>query len=315
MKEILIKKNDAGQRLDKFIRKAFPDMPQSLLYRAIRTRHIKLNGKRPEPSDRLCEGDTLCIFLSDDVLTKKTKAVTQLPAVDVVYEDENIMLVNKPVGLSVHEDETDNPDTLIARIINMLTKSGQYDPKEENSFAPALCNRLDRNTCGIVIVAKTAQALRIMNKMIAERRLSKKYLCLVHGLPEQKSATLKAYIRKDTQKKHSYVTDNPTKGALTMLTKYSVIKSDGNISLLSVELLTGRTHQIRAHMAHIGHPLVGDGKYGSNELYRKSGHRWQALCAHSLTFRFNGEGESLNYLDKMTFSVPEPDFVNEIKQQ
>lgn len=315
MKEIIIQKNDAGQRLDKFIRKAFPDMPQSMLYRAIRTRHVKLNGKRPEPSDKLCEGDSLCIYLSDDVLIKKDRSITDLPPVEAVFEDENIMLVNKPVGLSVHEDETDNPDTLIARVLNHLSKKGEYDPEKENSFVPALCNRLDRNTCGIVIVAKNAEALRIMNRMVAERRLIKKYLCLVHGVPEVRAATLKAFIRKDTQKKHSYVTDKPTKGALTMLTKYELLKTNGSISLFSVELLTGRTHQIRAHMAHIGHPLVGDGKYGSNELYRKSGHRWQALCAHSLSFDFKGEGEALSYLDKRTFSVPEPEFVNEVKQR
>ncbi len=314
MREIVIKKNDADQRLDKFIHKAFPDMPQSLLYKAIRTKHIKLNGKRPQASDRLCEGDKLNIYLNDDLLIRRTKELADLPDVDVIFEDKNIMLVNKPVGLSVHDDESNNEDTLIARVLNRLSKNGEYSPEEENSFVPALCNRLDRNTCGIVIIAKNAESLRIMNRMVAERRMIKKYLCLVHGVPEKKSATLKAFIRKDTQKKHSFVTDKPVKGALTMLTKYEILKTNGRISLLSVELLTGRTHQIRAHMAHIGHPLVGDGKYGNNELYRKSGYRWQALCAHSLTFNFSGEGESLSYLDEMTFSIPEPDFVNEINR-
>lgn len=313
MKELTVGRNDAGQRLDKFITKAFPDMPWTLLYRAVRTKHVKLNGKRAQPADRLCEGDTVTLYLNDDVLTKKAREVRELPPVEVVYQDANIMLVNKPVGLSVHDDESGCEDTLIARVLKMLSDSGEYSPDEENSFVPALCNRLDRNTCGIVIIAKNADALRTMNRMIAERRVKKHYLCLVHGVPEKKSATLKAYIRKDTEKKHSYVTDEPADGALTMITRYELIKTNGSVSLLSVDLMTGRTHQIRAHMAHIGHPLVGDGKYGSNELYRKSGRKWQALCANSVTFDFGGEGEALNYLEGKTFSVPDPDFVNDVK--
>ena len=315
MKELTIGKNDAGQRLDKFISKAFPQMPQSMLYRAVRTRHIKLNGKRCEPSDRLCEGDTVAIFLTDDVLTKKQREISELPPVEVVYQDENVMLVNKPAGLSVHDDESGDADTLIARVTKMLADAGEYDPAAENSFAPALCNRIDRNTCGIVIVAKNAEALRIMNKMIAERRVHKRYLCLVHGVPEPKSATLKAFIRKDEEKKRSFVTDEPSKGALTMITRYEVLKTDGAVSLLSVDLVTGRTHQIRAHMAHIGHPLVGDGKYGSNDLYRKSRRKYQALCAASVAFDFGGEGEALGYLDGKIFSVPEPDFVSDFKRR
>ncbi len=315
MKELVIGRNDAGQRLDKFISKAFPFMPQSLLYRAVRTKHIKLNGKRCEPSARLSEGDTVTVFLNDDVLTRKERRVADLPPVDVVYQDKNVLLVNKPVGLSVHDDESGDPDTLIARVIKALTDSGEYSPDAENSFVPALCNRIDRNTCGIVIVAKNAEALRIMNRMIAERRVKKHYLCLVHGVPEPRSATLKAFIRKDEEKKRSFVTDEPVKGALTMITKYEVLKTDGDISLLSVDLMTGRTHQIRAHMAHIGHPLVGDGKYGSNALYRKSGRRAQALCAVSVEFDFGGEGEALEYLDGKSFSVPEPDFAREIRRR
>ena len=315
MKETVIGKNDAGQRLDKFISKAFPHMPQSMLYRAVRTKHVKLNGRRCEPSDRLSEGDVVSIYLTDEVLTKKERSIAELPPVEVVYQDENVMLVNKPVGLSVHDDESGEPDTLIARVIKMLADSGEYDPDAENSFVPALCNRIDRNTSGIVIVAKNAEALRIMNRMIAERRVHKRYLCLVHGVPEPKSATLKAYIRKDEKEKRSFVTDEPAKGALTMITKYEVLKTDGDVSLLSVDLLTGRTHQIRAHMAHIGHPLVGDGKYGSNALYRKSGRKYQALCAVSVTFDFGGEGEALGYLDGKTFSVPEPDFAGAVRQR
>ena len=224
------------------------------------------------------------------MLTKKERSVADLPPVDVVYQDGNVMLVNKPAGLSVHDDESGDPDTLIARVIKALADSGEYSPDAENSFVPALCNRIDRNTCGIVIVAKNAEALRIMNRMIAERRVKKRYLCLVHGVPEPKSATLKAFIRKDEEKKRSFVTDEPAKGALTMITKYDVLK-------------------------HIGHPLVGDGKYGSNALYRKSGRRSQALCAVSVEFDFGGEGEALEYLDGKSFSVPDPDFAREIKQR
>ena len=307
MKEVIIKKNDAGQRLDKFLVKAF-DLPQSLLYKSIRTKKIKRNRKRTEASVILEEGDSLQLFLAPSFFGEKSN---DCPLGDirvnlsVIYEDENILLVNKPAGVSVHEDEDTKNNTLIVHIQAYLYQKGEYNPLEEQSFAPALCNRIDRNTSGIVICAKTAEALRIMNEKIKERELDKFYLCVVHGIPEEKSATLYGYLIKDEKTKQVRVFDkNPPRGAKEIRTRYQVIAKKENMALLEVELLTGRTHQIRAHLAHIGHPLLVDGKYGQNKEDRQRGYKYQALCSYRLRFSFRTDGGILSYLDGREFSIP-----------
>ena len=251
MKEWIIKENDAGQRLDKFLQKAAPALPKSMMYKALRTKHIKLNGKRAEISARLAPGDRVTLYLKDEFFAKDSRdAFLQAPAaVRVVYEDGNILLADKPSGLVVHEDERQGADTLIHRVQHYLYHKGEYDPAAEASFAPALCNRIDRNTEGIVIVAKNAEALRLLNQCIRDRELHKFYLCLLKGVPRPKEATIKAIMRKDEREKKVAVIDKPDPGGKTMVTRYRVLKAKGKVSLCEVELLTGRTHQIRAHMA------------------------------------------------------------------
>lgn len=306
MKEIKIQKNDAGQRLDKFLTKAL-DLPQSLLYKSIRTKKIKCNRRRAEPNQILVEGDVLQCFLPPDMLEKKatTHAFSSIKVhLDIVYEDEHLMLVNKPVGLSVHEDETTEVNTLITYIQTYLYQKGEYDPEAEQSFAPALCNRIDRNTSGIVIAAKTAEALRVMNEKIKNREIDKFYLCAVHGVPNPKSALLTGYLIKDEKSNTVKVYDkNPPRGAKTIKTRYTVLQAKGDSALCEVELLTGRTHQIRAHMAHIGHPLIGDGKYGHNKEDRERGQKYQALCSYKLRFSFVGEPTALDYLNHKEFKL------------
>ena len=310
MREIKIGINDAGQRLDKFITKAL-DMPMSLLYKSIRTKKIKVNRKRAENNTILQVGDTLQLFISDDFFKEKaenTELSSITPRLNIVYEDENIMLVNKAPGVSVHEDEHTSKNTLITHILAYLYQKGEYNPENEHSFTPALCNRIDKNTGGIVIAAKNAEALRVMNEKIKLRELDKRYLAAVHGIPEKKSATLHGYLLKDENTNTVKIFDkNPPRAAKPIETRYTVIATAGGNALLEVELLTGRTHQIRAHMAHIGHALIGDGKYGVNQADRKKGYKYQALYSYKLTFKFVGEPTVLEYLNGKTFSINKKD--------
>ena len=314
MREIKIAKNDAGQRLDKFLTKAL-DLPVGLLYKSIRTKKIKVNRKRAENNTVLNEGDVIQCFLAEEFFGKLDESgdvslsLDKIqPKLDIVYEDENIMLLNKRPGVSVHEDEDSKVNTLIAHVQAYLYQKGEYNPKDEQSFAPALCNRIDRNTGGIVIAAKTAEALRVMNEKIKLREIDKFYLAAVHGIPKKKEDTLTGYLLKDEKLNKVRVYDtNPPRGAKNIITKYKVVATRGSDALIEVELLTGRTHQIRAHMAHIGHPLVGDGKYGVNKGDRANGYKFQALYSYKLRFSFKGEGTVLEYLNGKEFSIPKKD--------
>ena len=311
MHELKIGKNDAGQRLDKFITKAL-DMPMSLLYKSIRMKKIKVNRKRAEISTRLSEGDTVQCFLPDEFFTKTAEEDSLgriTPHLDIIFEDENIILLNKRPGVSVHEDEKGSTNTLITHVQAYLYQKGEYDPEGEMSFAPALCNRIDRNTGGIVIAAKNAEALRVMNEKIKLREIDKFYLAAVHGIPTPTEATISGYLLKDDKNNIVRVYDkNPPRGAKKIRTKYKVVARNDSTALVEVELLTGRTHQIRAHMAHIGHPLVGDGKYGINKSDRQKGYKYQALYSYKLRFNFSEGTETvLDYLNGKEFSISKKD--------
>ncbi len=310
MRELTIKKNDAGQRLDKFLFKALPDLPGALLYKSIRTKKIKRNRRRTDPAEILCEGDTLQLFLSEEFFTEQVGATEALigirPRLDILYEDKNILLLNKPENVSVHEDEGNRNNNLLVHLQAYLYQRGEYDPAAEQSFAPALCNRLDRNTAGILIAAKNAEALRVMNEKIKNREIDKFYLAAVHGAPSPREATLLAYLRKDAASNTVRIYDrNPPRDAKEIKTRYRTLSVRGELALLEVELLTGRTHQIRAHMAHLGHPLLGEGKYGINRADRARGYRSQALCSYRLRFSFRERGTVLDYLDGRVFSLPQ----------
>lgn len=315
MKSFTVGKNDAGKRLDKFIQKAMPGLPNSLMYKFIRTKHIKVNGKRAEISTKLELGDIIEAWIKDEFFEKGDPKYDFLSApvkLDIVYEDENIILVDKKQGVLVHPDDKEYSDTLIGRIQHYLYDKGEYRPEEENSFKPSLANRIDRGTGGIVIAAKNAQSLKILCEKIKEREIDKQYLAVIHGVPEKREATLEGFLEKNESKNKVYLKSVKQDGNLTIKTRYRVIKSKNNLSLIEVDLLTGRTHQIRAHMASVGHPLLGDGKYGKLANDKKLGFSRQALYSYKLTFNFKTDGGILDYLNGKTFTVNKVWFAEEL---
>lgn len=315
MKTFTVTKNDASLRLDKFIVKNCPALPSSLMFKYIRTKRIKVNGKRAEISTRLQEGDTVEAYINDEFFVSVQPKYDFLSAparLDIVYEDENILLTDKKQGLLVHPDKNEYGDTLIARIQHYLYDRGEYKPQDENSFRPALANRIDRNTGGIVIAAKNAESLRILCDKIKYREIEKKYLAVIHGVPKKKSDLLEGYLEKNEDKNKVFLKSGKTDSSLTIKTRYNVLESRAGLSLVEVELLTGRTHQIRAHMASIGHPLLGDGKYGKSASDKKMGFDKQALYSYSLKFDFRTDAGILSYLNGKRFTVKEVWFAEQL---
>jgi len=311
MKEFEISKNDASQRLDKFITKAVPRLPLSLMQKYIRTKRIKVNNKRSQKDYRLIEGDTVQLYINDEFFEAKYEDENDFiklkTSLDIVYEDENIILINKPKGMLCHDDDKESFNTLANHIKSYLYHKNEYDPQSENSFVPSLCNRIDRNTQGIVIAAKNAASLRIMNEKIKNREIDKYYICIAHGYFKEKCGILKGYLTKDSVKKEIKVYKSKVPGAMSIITGYTVLNEKDGLSLVEVKLETGRTHQIRAHFASVGHPLLGDGKYGTNASNKQYGLKSQALCSYKLKFNFKTDGDILSYLNGKTFEIDLPE--------
>lgn len=307
MKEFYINKNDAGQRLDKYITKSFPLLPQSLMYKYIRSKRIKVNNKRSEISYRLKENDLVSLYINDEFFEAAKPKYDFLNAgknIKIVYEDENIILIDKPAGILSHPDEDNYTDTAITRVKRYLYEKGEYEPDNEMSFAPALVNRIDRNTCGIIIAAKNAEALRILNEKLKNRELHKLYLCVVIGKLKNTSGLIEGYLEKNEKQNRVYISERSTDKSKAIATKYNVLGYKNGLSLVEVELLTGRTHQIRASFSHLGNPLLGDGKYGTNAQNKQfGGYKKQFLYSYKLAFDFETDAGILNYLNGKSFEV------------
>ena len=314
MRQITINKNDAGQRLDKFLSKRFKTMPKSLMYKYLRTKYIKLNGKKIQPDVFLSEGDVLTFYIRDEFFEEQ-KSYDFLKAgkeLDIVYEDENILLIDKKIGVICHQDNRYDADALNLRVLRYLYEKGEYDPEADKSFTPALCNRIDRNTGGIVIAAKNAEALRVMNQKIRDNELKKYYLCIVKGCPKPNHAILTAYHFKDEITNKVSVSDHPWDGYKKIVTEYTVIKPSSELSVCEVLLHTGRTHQIRAHMAYIGHPLLGDEKYGDRKLNARHRMKRQTLYSYKLQFCFTSPAGCLENLNDKSFEVKHIPFLDKV---
>ena len=313
MRELTIGKNDAGQRLDRFVSKSLPLLPPALLQKYIRIKRIKCNGARCERSQRLNEGDVLQLYINDEFFEQPREDNLFLtlfqPKLDILYEDENLLLLDKRPGLVVHADETEKVNTLINHVQAYLYQKREWNPKWENAFTPALCNRIDRNTGGIVIAAKNAETLRIINDKIRDREITKKYLLITLGHPRPAEGKIECFLLKDEAKKQVSVYHHPIPEGKSAVTLYKTLKNKGELSLVEAELLTGRTHQIRASFADLGHPLLGDGKYGRGDVNRRYGETRQALYSYYLAFDFTTDAGILEYLRGKAFQVEKVPFV------
>ncbi|MCL1902790.1 MAG: RluA family pseudouridine synthase [Oscillospiraceae bacterium] len=305
LKQFAVGKNDAGQTLTRFLTKQ--GLTIGVIRKALRNKDIKINDKRGKADDKLIQNDSIKVFLKENLYNEKKEDYKSpkfhgiSTKLQIIYEDGNILLADKPVGLLCH----DGTDNLINRIKAYLYKKGEFNPENENSFEPALCNRIDRNTGGIVIAAKNAESLRVMNEKIKQRLIKKLYLCILTSVPQQKEATLTAFLEKDETTNTVKITAHKTSENKTIVTKYRILKEKNGLALAEIDLLTGRTHQIRAHMAYIGCPLLGDGKYGRNRINKQYGVTKQALYSYKLMFSFDDDQKNthLDYLNGRSFEA------------
>jgi 23S rRNA pseudouridine955/2504/2580 synthase len=310
---IIIGPNEAGQRLDKFLRKYLKDVPLSAIFRGIRTGDVKVNGKKAKEKYSLQEGDELIIKITSKE-PKKVEFIKIDADLKITYEDENILLVEKRPNLLVHSDTKNGEPTLTDMVLSYLNEKGDYSPETEITFTPAPCNRLDRNTSGIVIFGKNFEALKLLNEMIRERHIKKYYSALVKG--RIKDGVHEAYILKDEENNVSKIYNSNVNNSKKIAMEVKTIQSNGLFSFIEIELITGRSHQLRAHLAHLGNPIIGDSKYGEKKLngffVNKFGLDYQFLYAFKLVF--TNCPDKLEYMEHKTIAESLPPIFKKIKK-
>ena len=315
MREYTIDKNNAGKRLDRWLSNELPALPMGLRQKFLRLKRFKINGRPAQGDARLNEGDVVQLYIGDEFFEKPKVADPFLskirPKLDILYEDANILLVDKRPGLMCHPDAVEKVNTLITHAQAYLYQKGEWDSKDPDQFAPALCNRIDRFTGGIDIIAKTEAAMHILNQKIRDREIEKRYMCIVHGRMHPAFGMLDNYISKSESARKVTVLDRPAPGAQRSQTRYQTLDTRNGLSLMECELLTGRTHQIRAQFAHAKHPLLGDNQYGKAQQNEKYGRSFQALYAYKLVFRFKTDAGVLNDLNGKSWQVKNVPFVKD----
>lgn len=310
MREIRVGKNDSNQRLDRFLKKYMDEAGTGFIYKMLRKKNIKVNESKASPEMMIFEGDTIQLYLSDETIDKfiGTKEIRKSRlAPRIIYEDENLVLINKPVGILSHGAGEEFEENIVDSLVTYLIQKGDYVPRIEKTFSPSICNRLDRNTSGIIIGAKNSEALRLVNKAIKEGSVRKYYKTIVKGAIKE-DFEHKGFLIKDEDRNLVDISDEQGEGSKEIHTKFRVIMSKGGYSLLEVELITGRTHQIRSTLQTMGYPVIGDRKYGksvvNDEFRKKYGLENQWL--HGYRMVLNGLEEKLDYLNGREF-IADPD--------
>lgn len=318
MKEIIIDKNESDQRLDRFLKKYLGNATQGFIYKMIRKKNIKVNGKKVNPEDNIVEGDIIQLYLSDETiekfLTVKGEIRSKLVP-NIIYEDENIILINKGSGVLSHGAGGEFEDNIVDSMISYLIEKGDYVPRIEKTFTPSICNRLDRNTSGLIIGAKNYQSLKDMNKAIKSNLIGKFYKTIVSG-KVSKDFKAEAFLDKDEDRNMVQISDEENEGAKKIETHIRVLKKTNDYSLLEIKLVTGRTHQIRSHLESLGYPVIGDRKYGDASVnkYFNNMYKLDNQWLHGYRIEFSGLDGSLEYLNGKCFEAPLPNILLKIEE-